>query len=202
MSPIAYRMHPETEVISCAIKYNNAPTDVFFGEAEIGASSPSWTGPTLRHRPQHVGFRQHVAGVAARHSAEDVGCTLAMARPIHAKTTGLSLAKLVAHYEAGREGQPGADPDAGQAPRGLHPRRLAAMEVYNKADTDQCAALFHKPQGTTPAEPWHLDCNIRMLVEPQFELDTGCCRPHLSVERSNKHKAPLDLAKLLATVGT
>ena len=37
------------------------------------------------------------------------GCTLAMARPIHAKDVGLSLAKLVAHYKLGVQRPVGAD---------------------------------------------------------------------------------------------
>lgn len=199
MSPIAYCMHPETEIISCAIKYNNAPTDVFFGEAEIRRvfAKLDWSNNfVIAHNMS--GFDSMLLAWRFGVRPKMWGCTLAMARPIHAKTTGLSLAKLVAHYELGVKDNRALIQTRGKHLKDFTPDELAAMEVYNKADTDQCAALFHKLKAHyTPAELWHLDCNIRMLVEPQFELDTGLLQTALSVERSNKHKALLDLAKLL-----
>ena len=35
MSPIRYCMHPETEIISCAFKFDNAATEVIFGEEAV-----------------------------------------------------------------------------------------------------------------------------------------------------------------------
>ena len=35
MSPIAYCMHPDTEIISCAFKFGNEPTVVAFGEQQV-----------------------------------------------------------------------------------------------------------------------------------------------------------------------
>ena len=35
MSPIAYCMHPDTEIISCAFKFGNQETEVIFGEDEV-----------------------------------------------------------------------------------------------------------------------------------------------------------------------
>ena len=35
MSPIAYCMHPDTEIISCAFKFGNDPTVVIFGEQAV-----------------------------------------------------------------------------------------------------------------------------------------------------------------------
>ena len=35
MSPIAYCMHPDTEIISCAFKFDDGETEVIFGEANV-----------------------------------------------------------------------------------------------------------------------------------------------------------------------
>ena len=35
MSPIAYCMHPDTEIISCAFKFGNEETEVIFGEDNV-----------------------------------------------------------------------------------------------------------------------------------------------------------------------
>ena len=35
MSPIAYCMHPDTEIISCAFKFGDEPTVVAFGEQQV-----------------------------------------------------------------------------------------------------------------------------------------------------------------------
>ena len=100
MSPMAYVMHPDTQLISMSMKVGyTGETTVDFGEGAI------------RKRLGTVEWDQAYA-IAHNMSEFDAmllawrlgvrprfwGCTLAMARPIHAKTTGLSLAKLVAHY--------------------------------------------------------------------------------------------------------
>lgn len=199
MSPIAYVMHPDTEIISMSIKIDGWPTDVFFGEDAIrhALGKLDWkTKFVIGHNLS--GFDAMI--LAWRFGIKPAlwGCTLAMARPLHAKTVGLSLAKLVAHYELGVKQDAILHSTRGKRLADFSADELRAMEVYNKADTEQCAALFHKLRPHfTPAELWHLDCNIRMLVEPQFELDTGLLQTALSVERSNKHKAMLDLATLL-----
>lgn len=199
MSPIAYVMHPDTEIISMSIKIDGWPTDVFFGEDAIrhALGKLDWkTKFVIGHNMS--GFDAMI--LAWRFGIQPAlwGCTLAMARPLHAKTVGLSLAKLVAHYELGTKQDAILHSTRGKRLADFSADELRAMEVYNKADTEQCAALFHKLRPHfTPTELWHLDCNIRMLVEPQFELDTGLLQAALSVERSNKHKAMLDLAMLL-----
>ena len=203
MSPIEYCMHPETEIISVSIKFGDYPTDVFFGEDAVRhmVSKIDWSNKALCFH--------NAAGFDAMIWAWRFGVkpalwmdTLAMARPTHAKTTGLSLAKLVQHYELGVKQDAVLHSTRGKRLADFTPDELRAMEVYNKADTEQCAALFHKLKAHyTPAELWHIDCNIRMLVEPQFELDTGLLETALSIERSNKHKALLDLAKLLQPEG-
>lgn len=199
MSPIDYCLSPETEIISCAIKFDRYPTDVFFGEEQIRHvfSKLDWSDIwVIAHNMS--GFDSML--LAWRFGIRPAlwGCTLAMARPLHAKTTGLSLAKLVQHYGIGHKQDAILHSTRGRHLEDFTSDELRAMETYNKADTEQCAALFHiLKKYYSPEELWHLDCNIRMLVEPKFELDTGLLETALSVERSNKHKALTEVAALL-----
>lgn len=204
MSPIEYCMHPETELQLLSIKFDNYPTDVFVGEDQIRhmVSKIDWsTKFVIAHNGS--GFDHIINAWRLGIRPAMWGCTLAMARPIHAKTEGLSLGKLVQHYGLGVKDNRALIQTRGKKLKDFTSQELQDMIRYNRdGDTEQCAALFHKLKvHFTPAELWHIDCNIRMLVEPQFELDTGLLETALSIERSNKHKALLDLAKLLQPEG-
>lgn len=199
MSPIEYCMHARTQIISMAIRVGSAPTDVFFGEKEIRRhiAALDWRDKwVIGHNLS--GFDSMILAWRLGIKPKLWGCTLAMARPIHAKTTGLSLAKLVAHYGLGVKDNTALLNTKGKRLEDFTQDELDAMADYNRADTDQCAALFYKllPHFSRE-ELWHLDCNIRMLVEPKFKVDTGLLETALSVERSNKHKALMELAGLL-----
>ena len=98
MSPIAYCMHPRTQIISLAIKVDNRPTDVFFGEAAVrhAVSRLDWSNKlVIAHNMS--GFDAMILAWRLGIKPKMWGCTLAMARPLHTKTTGNSLGKLVEH---------------------------------------------------------------------------------------------------------
>jgi hypothetical protein len=79
-------------------------------------------------------------------------------------------------------------------------QEIADMRVYNKDDTDQCAALFKKlVRGFPRSELWQIHMTTEMLVNPQFVLDTSMVETALSMERDQKLKALLELDKLLHT---
>ena len=102
MSPIAYCMHPYTEIISCAFKFGNQETEVIFGEDEVKqyCDSVDWSQYwVVVHNLS--GFDSMILSWLLNIKPLLWGCTLAMARPIHAKDVGLSLAKLVSHYRLG-----------------------------------------------------------------------------------------------------
>ncbi len=121
-----------------------------------------------------------------------------MARPIYAKTCGVSLGKLVEELKVGRKDNTILMRTKGRRLADFTAEERAAMEVYNRDDTDHCRAIFRKllPH-YTPSELWQIDALTRMRTEPKFELDFGLLETAASVERSNKHKAKLDLAKML-----
>lgn len=199
MSPIAYVMSPKTEIISMSIKWGDRPTEVVFGEAKIGAALRQFDmSQAMLVAHNMSGFDAMICAWRFGLRPRIWGCTLAMARPLHAKTVGLSLAKLVAHYQLGVKDAAVLHQTRGKRLADFTPDELQAMKKYNQEDTDQCAALFYKllPHYSA-AELFHLDCNIRMLVEPRFELDVPLLEAAASVERGNKLRALLDLARLM-----
>ena len=207
MNPIVYCTHKETETISVSYKIGNAPSEVIFGEDNIKAwaQSVDWSDKLVYgHNMSH--FDSMILRWRLGVRPAMWGCTLAMARPIHALTVGGSLAKLVEHYaEALKSMGVSAvkDQTALHNTRGRHLKdfsedEIAAMGVYNRNDVEQCAALFKIliPQ-TSKAEMKIIDATIRMLVEPKFRLDTELLTKTLAEERERKRTMLMDTAKML-----
>lgn len=199
MLPMAYCMSPETEIISCSVKVGDADTQVAFGEADVvDMLAGIDMSNALLAAHNMSGFDAMILAWRLKLRPAMWGCTLAMARPLHAKTCGLGLAKLVEHYGLGVKNNAVLMATQGRNLKDFTARERSEMAEYNKADVDQCAALFKKLRPHySAAELWHIDATIRMLVEPQFEVDTGLLETALSVERSNKHKALMQLARIV-----
>lgn len=196
MSPLKYVMHPETEIISCSIKRGNKPASCTFGEELIRErfAEIDWSN-TMAVAHNMSGFDAMILAWRFGIKPKMWGCTLAMARPIHSITVGGSLAKLVKHYGIGEKDSTALIQTQGKKLADFTNEERYAMAKYNRADTEQCAQLFHKLKvHYTAAELWHIDASIRMLVEPKFLVDHGLLETALSVERSEKHKALLELA--------
>lgn len=198
LSPLEYVRGPEFELICAAIKVNNYPTDVLFGDADIRHALRSiratlQRGLLVAHNMG--GFDSYVLAYVLGVNPRMWGDTLAMARPLHAKTCGLSLAALVKHYGLGVKDNAILVSTRGKHLSDFTPAELEAMATYNKADTDQCHALFHKLRPHyTPAELWQIDALIRMRTEPQFELDVPLLETTAQQERQRKLGALLDLS--------
>lgn len=199
MSPIAYCLHPDTELISASFQegVDGEPFCVF-GEDEIrrAVADLRLDKKTMLIGHNMSGFDSMIFAWRLGVRPGMWGCTLAMARPIHAKDVGLSLAKLVAHYKLGVKDAAVLHQTQGRNLADFTQEERASMAVYNSADVSQCAQLFLKllPHYTTE-ELWHLDCNIRMLVQPKFIVDKGLLETAASVERSNKLKALHEVAR-------
>lgn len=145
MSPIAYCMHPDTEIISCAFKFDDGPTEVVFGEADViaYASKIDWSEYwVIGHNLS--GFDAMILSWRMNIKPMMWGCTLAMSRPIHAKNAGGSLARLVEHYNLGVKDQSALVATKGKHLCDFTEQEIADMKVYNAADVDQCYALFKK----------------------------------------------------------
>jgi len=199
MSPLAYVMGGRYETISCAIKVNGAPSRVFFGHDAIAAEFAKHDiGASALLAHNMSGFDCYIAAYRFGLKPRLWLCTAAMARPIHAKTIGVSLAKLVEHYKVGVKNNAVLLATKGKYLRDFTKQELADMAVYNQEDTDQCWALYQKLRvNLSPSEIWQIDAIVRMRTEPQFELDTKLLEETLAQERANKHEALADLSEML-----
>jgi hypothetical protein len=199
MNPIAYCTHPETEVISCAVKVKDYPTDVVFGESNIKASLASidWSDK-LVYGHNMSGFDAMILSWRLGVKPAMWGCTLAMAKPIHGLTVGGSLGKLVAHYNLGVKDQTALMQTKGRHLCDFSPEEVEAMKIYNAMDVDQCAGLFKilRPL-TTSREMKLIDMTTRMLVSPKFRLDTELLTSALEGEKARKQKVLLKLANAM-----
>lgn len=199
MSPIAYCMHPDTEIISCAFKFGSDPTVVIFGEQNIidYCAEVDWSEYwVVGHNMS--GFDAMILAWRLGVKPKLWGCTLAMARPIHAKDVGLSLAKLVEHYGLGVKNQSALIATKGKHLCDFTQQEIADMEIYNAADVDQCYGLLARLRKQTPnSEIKLIDMTIRMLVEPMFEIDQSLLVNTLADEAERKHAILLQAADIM-----
>ena len=198
MNPLSYIMHPDTEIISCSAKTNGHETFVAFGEDNIRQQMQAWDWSdkiVIAHN--NAGFDAAILKWRFNINPAMFADTLAMARPIHAKTTGLSLAKLVEHYGLGKKDQTALMNTKGRHLKDFTPGEIEAMGVYNKADVDQCWGLFQKLLPLTSKREMKLiDMTIRMLTEPGFELDIPLLEKTLVEERARKKETLVNLARM------
>lgn len=199
MNPIEYVMHPETEIISCAIKIGGRESTVIFGEEAVTKTlqSMDWSDKLLLAH-NNEGFDAMISAWRIGLRPKMWGCTLAMARPLHAKNVGLGLGKLVTHYGLGVKDSAALINTKGRHLKDFTSAEINAMREYNKADVDQCAALFKILLPLTRKDEMKLiDHTIRMLVEPSFVVDKKLLEKTLKEERQRKNKMLVDLATMV-----
>ncbi len=199
MSPTEYIMHPDTEIISVAIKCADYPTDVIFGESEIRRHlhALDWsTKMAIGHNMS--GFDALILAWRFGIKPKMWGCTAAMARSRYSKTSGVSLKALSKELGVGAKLDLEATNTKGKHLKDFTPEELRAMEVYNKVDTELCAKLFKLlARGFPKSELVQIDMTTRMLVEPKFELDVDLVENALDDVRNEKRNSLVDLAKQL-----
>lgn len=199
MSYIEYCMHPETEIISLSAKVNDEETIVVFGEEEarrLLIDCRIEDALLVSHNAS--GFDSMLTAWRLKLAPRMWGCTLAMARPHHERTIGLSLKTLVRHYGLGEKNDAILVQTKGKHLADFTPEEIAAMRIYNRDDTDQCRALFSKLRPlTSNSEMWVIDSNIRMLVEDEFVLNEPLLQAALQREQASKRKTLLRLAEHL-----
>jgi DNA polymerase len=192
-------MHPETEIISCAFKFDDAETEVVFGEQNVidYCNKVDWSQYwVVGHNLS--GFDSMILSWRLNIKPKLWGCTLAMARPIHAKDVGLSLAKLVRHYGLGIKDNFALLQTKGRHLKDFTEQEIADMGVYNKEDVDQCYGLLKRliPQ-TKKDEVILIDMTVRSLIEPQFDCDTELLSKTLVEEVERKRTALLEASKTM-----
>lgn len=199
MDPIQYVLHPETEIISCAIQIDDYPVDVIFGEREVIRTLQRLDWSTIMAIGHNMsGFDALLLAWRLKVRPALYACTLSMARPIYGKVCSLSLDALLRHTGLGSKDNTALVQTMGKHLEDFTAQELADMEVYNKDDTLGCHKLFdHLRPFFSAEEMFHMDCNIRMMTDPQFEVDRGLLETAQSIERDRKRQALLDVAKML-----
>lgn len=210
MSPTEYVQHPDTEIISVAIREGNEPTYVLFGEDKIRRhlQDMDWDDKiVIGHNMS--GFDSMILRWRFGINPKMYGCTAAMARSKYSKTgvsvggkflTGVSLKKLAAELKVGAKLDLEATNTKGKHLCDFSEDELAQMEEYNKVDTDLCAELFRAlAKGFPKAELRHIDMTTRMLVDPKFELDYAMVNKALEDVKAEKAKSLNELYDLLFT---
>jgi hypothetical protein len=199
MSPLSYVRDKRFQLISCAVKVNDGPTVVHFGERAIRAALEAVdlsTKAVLSHN--NSAFDSYVLTYHLSMRPRMWLCTLAMARPVHAKVRGLALSSLVQFYGLGIKDQAILHSTQGKRLEEFTEGELQQMAVYNAHDTDQCYRLYKElAPHFNAAELWHIDATIRMRTEARFALDEELLRESLDQERSNKHSALIALGDLM-----
>lgn len=198
MSPLEYVLGDQYETISCSIKRNDEPTEVFFGDEVEGALSRIDWPQVAACGHNMSGFDAYILAYRYKAHPKLWLCTAAMARPIHAKTTGASLAALVKHYGLGVKDNAVLLQTKGRHLADFTLGEIDAMRVYNKADTDQCRALFKiLSKHYNSAELWQIDALTRMRTEPAFVVDVNLLEHAACYERDRKRLALREAATLL-----
>lgn len=200
MNPINYVMHPDTEIQSLAIKELKSPeTYVYFGEDRIRGlcDQTDWSDVMLVGHNMS-GFDAMIFAWRLGVRPKMWGCTLAMARPHFALTSGVSLRAVADALGLGSKGDIEATNTKGKRVAEFTPSELAAMREYNKLDTQLCEGVFKALGKITPKkELLVIDHTIRMLVDPMFHVDTAMLEATLGEEQKRKQLVLLDLATML-----
>ena len=188
MSPITYVMHPDTEIISVAVKVGGGATEVLFGEDDIREyfDTVDWSDAMV------VGH--NLSGFDAMIHAWRFGirpkmwcCTMAMARPLFAKVGGVSLKNVAERLGVGHKDSAALVNTKGKNLKDFTLDELRAMRVYNRDDTEMCAGIFKKlVKHYSTDELRVLDATIRMLVEPRFLVDAELLEQTLTKLREDK----------------
>lgn len=191
MSGIEYVCHPDTEIQSCSIQIGfKGEAKTYFGYDDIKEAFDEidWSNAmAIAHNNSE--FDAMILAWRFGIKPKMWACTIAMARPIHTKDVGLSLAKLAAHYNLEAKGSLEEVNTKGKKLADFTPDEINKMEVYNNADTRICANLFRILVKKTPAQELRIiDMTIRMLVEPQIYTNVGLLERGLKAERGRKRK--------------
>lgn len=200
MSGIEYVQHPDTEIISCSIQEGlDGQAVTYFGYDDIAArfAQIDWSNAwAIAHNNSE--FDAMILAWRFNVTPKMWGCTLAMARPIHAKVAGGSLKALADYYGLEQKGDLEATNTKGKNLKDFTAEERAAMAEYNDADTRICAGLFKILLRKTPKDEMRIiDITMRMLVDPQFVVNDDLLSRGLRAERGRKKKLLRGIADLM-----
>ncbi len=200
LNPVDYVMHPNTEIQSCSITVPGKNTQVVFGEAaleQVFARMPWERIYAIGHNMAE--FDAMILAWRFGVSPAKWGCTQAMARPLFAKTSQLSLDALLTYLDAPfKKGSLEATNTKGLRLADFTPEMREAMRGYNTIDGDACMWLFKKLAPMVGARELEvIDATIRSLVDLKFQCDAPLLEETLAGVKEDKRKALLECADLL-----
>ena len=202
MPPTEYVMHPETEIISVSVKLNDQPAVTLFGEDNIKRqfAKVRWNNKlVLGHNMSGFDAMIHAWRLGVR--PKMWGCTLAMARPMYAKTCGVSLGALAKHLNVGVKNGAILTTTKGRHLKDFTSDEIESMSLYNGEDSELCYRIFKKLLPTYSAkELFLIHMTIQMLVNARYELDVPMIEQTLDQVVVEKRKVLLELAELLGVV--
>jgi len=194
MSFMEYIKSPEFEVISCSIKIDGAPTQVYMSHDGVKAALDQidWaTTVCVAHNGNEFDFPL-LTWVFDKHPKLFID-TLCLARPFHQMTAGGSLKALSEFYGLAAKDATVLHNTKGKRYADFSLEEIVQMTRYNKGDSDNAYEIFKRLYRSTPVKEILLsDLTARMICYPQFECDSKLLRDTLA--EADKQKAQLLLS--------
>lgn len=196
MNPIVYIMHPETEIQSVSIAFDDWPAETFFGEERIRQvfSKIDWSTKILNAH-NNSGFDALIAVWRFGIRPKSFSCTLAMSQPFFGLTCGVSLAAVSKELKLPDKGSLEAVNTKGKKVAQFTDDERKKMVVYNNRDTDNCRSIWkHLAPKLPKIEHRLIDLTTRMTVYPQLIVDRPLLVQALKEEIQRKNDALQELA--------
>lgn len=187
-----YVNDPRFELIGVGVQFNDKPPHWFTGtDIERVCRLPDWSKCALvAHNAKFDAYI--LAKKFGIHPAFIID-TMSMARPFHNANTGVSLAKLAAHYNLGVKGDEVVQA-MGKRVADFSVAELAQYGEYCKNDVVLTYRLLQALLPRLPLSELRLiDTTIRMFTSPVLCLDTEMVQQEIDIEATRK-------AELLAMV--
>ena len=194
-----YAMHPQTEIICCGFVWDDGETNCILGEGAIRdyIKSVDWSD-TLVVGHNMAEFDSIFLRWRLGMDPAMWGCTLAMARPRLAKSVGLSLDNLSKHFGLGGKTSDILASTEGKNLADFTTDELDEMISYNVRDCQLCLDVFKelmKAGLSSKVELCVIDATVRMMTDPQMELDIARLDQALDDERDRREQALQSLAR-------
>ena len=199
LTPLEYVLDPRWESHSLTITEPNESSVTAIGDAEIRrlVAQFDWS-KTMVIGHNLSGFDAYVAAFRYGINPRMWGCTLAMARPMFARTVGLSLKALCRYFALGEKQDAILLATKGRRLVDFTPAEIAEMRRYNRDDAVMCMRLFAKlKEYYDSPELWHIDALTRMRTEPKLELHMPTLEQALQAEKARQLAALAELADTL-----
>jgi len=182
-----YVRDPRFEAISCAIKIDDNPTEVYFGQdIRRGLKTVDWANTILLcHHTQFDGLilSHHYNIVPAKYAD-----TLSMARGLHPKGKSASLEEVAKKY--GKTNKLKMPDFKGKHECQLTDEERQAITAYNGVDVDACREIYDEMVKSFPeAELDLVDVTVRMFCDPVLKVDLVSAQTELDREVAAKEKA-------------